>query len=392
LRRTANQHAHDAFEWAWSGVAPDHSSAACTASPLPLTGTSTSFAGAFSRDWAQTNTIGARLYLDPARVYRSSQEMAAAEAALPPDRRIDFVSIVTPNNSHLSAAAPFLERGIHVVCDKPLALNVDEARTLVRMVDETGLVFALTHNYTGYPLVRHARHLVQSGELGAVRKVIVEYLQDWLMVPAEKEGSKQAVWRTNPAEAGIGGAVGDIGTHAFNLLEYVIAEPVTALCADTATFLPDRTLDEDVNALLRLRGGGKGILTVSQVATGEENNLRLRVYGSEGAIVWEQERPNALSIYRYGKARETLTRGHAEYLSAAATTATRVPAGLPEGYLEAFANLYQGIVEAIRCHIEGHPLAMPAYDFPTVRDGLRGMQFVEQIVNSAAAGGAWVVL
>jgi predicted dehydrogenase len=349
-------------------------------------------AGVFSRDWENTKATGARLYLDPGRLYGSFEEMAAAEAALPPDRRIDFVTIVTPNNSHFEPAQAFLEAGFHVVCDKPLALCVKEADRLVRTVEETGLVFALTHNYTGYPLVRHARQLFQSGELGVVRKVIVEYLQDWLMVPLEKDGSKQASWRTNPAESGVGGAVGDIGTHALNLLEYVIGEQVTALCADTATFLPDRTLDEDVNALLRLRGGGKGILTVSQIATGEENNLRLRVYASAGALVWEQERPNSMDIYRHGKARETLTRGHVEYLSAAATTATRVPPGLPEGYLEAFANVYQGIVNAIRCHINGKPLPPSEYDFPTVRDGLRGMQFIEKVVRSAAAGGAWIVL
>ena len=348
--------------------------------------------GVFSRDWENTKATGAQLYLAADRLYKTFQEMAEAEAALPPHRRIDFVTIVTPNNSHVAVAKAFLEAGIHVVCDKPLAISVKEAEDLVRLVEETGLVFALTHNYTGYPLVRHARQLFQSGQLGVVRKVIVEYLQDWLMVPLEKDGSKQALWRTNPAESGVGGAVGDIGTHALNLLEYVIGEPVTALCADTAVFLPDRTLDEDMNALLRLGGGGKGILTISQIATGEENNLRLRVYASQGAVVWEQERPNTLDIYRHGQPRETLTRGHVEYLSAAATTATRVPSGLPEGYLEAFANLYQGIVEAIRCHIDGKPLQPSEYDFPTVRDGLRGMQFIEATVSSAAAGGSWLEL
>ncbi len=269
-------------------------------------------AGVFSRDWSNTQATGAELYLDPARVYRTYEDMAAAEAALPSDRRIDFVVIATPNNAHYGPAMRFLEAGVHVVCDKPLAFSLEEAEVLTRTVERTGLVFALTHNYTGYPLVRHARHLFQSGEMGAVRKVIVEYLQDWLVEPEEKRGSKQAAWRTNPAESGIGGAIGDIGTHAFNLAEYVTCDEVAALCADKSTFLPDRSLDEDVNALLRFRGGGKGVLTVSQIATGEENGLRLRVYASKGAVLWAQENPNYLELYRHGVPRETLSRGRAD--------------------------------------------------------------------------------
>jgi len=225
-------------------------------------------AGVFSRDWSNTQTTGTQLYLDPARLYRSYEDMAAAEASLPADRRIDFVVIVTPNNAHYGPAKAFLNAGFHVVCDKPLSFDLAEAESLAQMVERTRLVFALTHNYTGYPLVRHARHLFRSGELGTVRKVIVEYLQDWLVEPEEKRGSKQAMWRTNPAESGAGGAIGDIGTHAFNLTEYVTGDRVSAIAADKSTFLPDRMLDEDINALLRFRGGGKGVLTVSQIATG----------------------------------------------------------------------------------------------------------------------------
>jgi len=347
-------------------------------------------AGVFSRDWDNTQATGRSLYLHPSRLYRSSDEMAAAEAGRPDSDRIDFVSIVTPNHAHFEAAKAFLEAGIHVVCDKPLALTLEQAEDLARIVDRTGRVFALTHNYTGYPLVRHARHLFQSGQMGTVRKVIVEYLQDWLMEPLEKQGSKQAEWRTNPAESGIGGAIGDIGTHALNLVEYVTGDRVTSVCADLTTFLPERTLDEDVNALLRFRNGGKGVLTVSQIATGEENALRLRVYASKGAILWSQENPNYMELYRHGEPRETLSRGRSEYLAPHAMAATRTPWGHPEGYLEAFANIYGGALDAIRRHVEGTPLPQSEYDFPTVHDGVRGMRFIYASVESARQGGAWV--
>jgi predicted dehydrogenase len=347
-------------------------------------------AGVFSRDFQNTQATGRNLYLDPARLYRTAAEMAAAEAARPSSDRIDFVSIVTPNAAHFAPAKAFLEAGFHVVCDKPLALTLDQAEELARVVGKTGRVFALTHNYTGYPLVRHARHLFRSGQMGTVRKVIVEYLQDWLMEPLEKQGSKQAAWRTNPAESGVGGAIGDIGTHAFNLVEYVTGDPVSRVSADMSTFLPDRRLDEDVNALLRFRNGGKGVLTVSQVATGEENGLRLRVYASKGAILWSQENPNYMEVYRHGHPRETLSRGRSEYLAPSATAVTRTPWGHPEGYLEAFANIYAGAIEAIRRHVDGNPMPPPEYDFPTVHDGVRGVRFIYAAVESAGKDGAWV--
>jgi predicted dehydrogenase len=349
-------------------------------------------AGVFSRDWDRTRLTGEQLYLDPARVYRSYQDMAAAEAKLPPGTRIDFVTIVTQNDAHFAPARAFLDAGFHVVCEKPLAFTLQEAEELARLVEKSALVFALTHNYTGYPLVRQARHLFTSGEMGVVRKVLVEYLQDWLVEPLEKRGSRQASWRTNPSEAGIGGAVGDIGTHAFNLVEYVTGDVVTAVCADKSIFLPDRTLDEDINALLRLKGGGKGVLTVSQIATGEENGLRLRVYGSRGAILWEQENPNYLRLYRHGQPRETLTRGRPEYLAAAAMEATRIPWGHPEGYLEAFANIYIGAIQAIRRHIDGKPMSRAEYEFPTVDDGVRGMRFIYKAIESADGGAVWVTI
>lgn len=346
-------------------------------------------AGCFSRDFENTKLTGEQLYLEPSRCYTTYEEMAKSEAGLSQDQKIDFVSIVTPNHSHFPIAKAFLEAGIHVVCDKPMTYTLEEAGELVSLVEKTGLVFALTHNYTGHPLVRHARELFASGQMGTVRKVIVEYLQDFLMYPHEKEGQKQAVWRVDPSQAGIGGTLGDCGSHALNLLEYITNDQVTQICADKSTFLPDRVLDEDVNVLLRLKNRGKGLLTVSQIATGEENNLRIRIYGSNGAILWEQENPNYLNIYRYGEPRQTLTRASG-YLSVAAQASTRVPTGHPEGYLEAFANIYCGAVEAIRKHLDGEPMKTEQYDFPTVYDGLRGMEFIHKAVESCEKGSVWI--
>ena len=348
-------------------------------------------AGCFSQDPANTRITGEQLYLDPARCYDTAEEMAVAEAKLPEDKRVDFVSIVTPNVSHFAIAKTFLDAGFHVVCDKPMTHTLNEAEELANLVEKSGLVFALTHNYTGHPLVRHARHLFHSGEMGTVRKVLVEYLQDFLMVPHEKLGQKQAAWRVDPAQAGIGGTMGDVGTHCVNLLEYVTGDPITELCADKSTFLPDRTLDEDVNALLRFKGGGKGVLSISQIATGEENGLILRVYASEGAIKWAHENPNYLEVYRYGEPRQTLTRAQG-YLSEPAAASTRIPPGHPEGYLEGFATIYVGVVEAVRRHIDGNPMNTEDYGFPTVYDGLRGMQFIYKTVESCNSGSTWVKL
>jgi predicted dehydrogenase len=346
-------------------------------------------AGCFSRDYGNTRATGKQLYLDPSRCYRSYEEMAEGEAGLPAERRIDFVSIVTPNVSHFPIARAFLQAGFHVVCDKPMTYSLEEARQLVKLVEKTGLVFALTHNYTGTPVVRHVRQMFRRGELGKIRKVIVEYLQDFLAYPHEKEGQKQAVWRVDPKQAGVGGTLGDCGSHALNLMEYMTGDPVAQLCADKSTFLPGRVLDEDVNVLLRLRGGGRGQLTASQIATGEENNLNIRIYTEKAGIRWAQENPNYLRIDWYEKPRQILARGSG-YLSKAAKDATRVPGGHPEGYLEAFANIYCGAVEAIRAYIAGKPLQSEQYDFPTVYDGLRGMLFITRAVESATQGSVWV--
>jgi predicted dehydrogenase len=347
-------------------------------------------AGCFSQDPQKSRQTGKELYLDPARCYDSYEQMAEAEAKLPADRRIDFVTIVTPNVSHFPIAKTFLEAGFHVVCDKPMTYSLEQAEELVKLVDKTGLVFAVTYNYSGYPLVRHARELCRSGELGRVQKVIVEYLQEFLAVPQEKLGSKQAAWRTDPAQAGIAGTMGDVGTHCYHLLEYITGDPVVELCADKCVFMPERRLDEDSNVLLRLKGGGKGVLTISQVAAGEDNGLKIRIYGTKGAVLWAQEYPNDLYVYRVGQPRQILTRGHADYLSPAATAINRLPAGHTEGYLEAFANIYVGAIEAIRRHIDGKPMKRAEYAFPSVEDGRRGMELITKSVQSWEKGSVWV--
>jgi predicted dehydrogenase len=348
-------------------------------------------AGCFSQDFEKTKKTGAELYLDPKRCYSTYAEMAKAEAKLPADKRIDFVSVVTPNKSHFEICEAFLKAGFHVVCDKPVTYTLDEANKLAKLVEKSKLVFAVTHNYTGHPLVRHARELFRSGEMGKVHKVIVEYLQEFLMVPHEKLGQKQAAWRVDPKQSGLGGTIGDIGTHCVNLLEFVTGDPIVELCADKSTFLPGRKLDEDVNALLRFKNGGKGVLIISQVSTGEENGLRLRVYAEKGAVLWKQENPNYLELYRYGQPRQTLSRGQ-DYLSRAAKDATRIPSGHPEGYLEAFATIYDGVTRAIRRYIDGKPMKTAEYQFPTVYDGVRGMEFIYAAVESYKKGAKWVKL
>jgi predicted dehydrogenase len=346
-------------------------------------------AGCFSRDYENTKQTGKELYLDEGRLYESYQEMAEKEAALDEDQRIDFVSVVTPNVSHFPIAKAFLEAGIHVVCDKPMTYSLDEAKQLVRLVEDTGLVFVLTHNYTGYPLVREARKLVADGTIGKVRKVVVQYLQEFLAVPQEKLGMKQAVWRTDPNQSGIGGTIGDIGTHCVNLMEFITQDPISELLADKSTFLPDRELDEDVNALFRFQGGGKGVLAISQVAPGEENGLIIKIYGSEGGLSWAQENPNYMELYKIGEPPKRLGRGNG-YLSDAADEVSRIPAGHPEGYLEGFANIYNGATELIRSYIDGKPVNPRDYLVPNVYDGLRGMQFIYSALDSCDKNSQWV--
>jgi len=341
-------------------------------------------AGAMSSDARIARESAADWLLE--RAYTSYEDMAAAEAA--DGHGIDFVIIATPNDLHLPVARAFLAKGIHVICDKPLALTVDEGEELVRRVEEGRALFALTHSYTGYPAVRQARDMVRGGQLGEIRKAIVEYTQDWLMEPLENRGNKQAAWRTDPARAGIGGCVGDIGTHALNLLEFVTERQVAALCADLSSFVAGRRLDDDANILLRLQGGAKGTLICSQIACGEENRLSLRLYGSEAGLEWHQEEPNTLWHKHAGRPWARLRTGQS-YMGAAAKAATRTPAGHPEGYLEAFANLYRSFMQDVRRVGLGQP---PLRDYPGVHDGLRGLRFVAQAVMSSRAGSVWLGL
>ncbi len=341
-------------------------------------------AGAMSTDPQRAATSAQAWFLK--RSYNSFQEMAEKEAQL--QDGIDFVIIATPNYMHFPVAKTFLEQGIHVVSDKPMSFTLEEAQAEVALVEQSDLIFALTHNYTGYPTVRHARELVRHGVLGDIRKVLVEYVQDWLMDSVEKTGNKQAVWRTDPTKSGISGCIGDIGTHAENLLEFITGVKITSLCADLTTFVEGRALEDDANMLLRLENGGKGILTCSQIAAGEENNLTIRIYGSKAGLEWHQMEPNTLLFKEPGKPQQLLRTG-LPYMSDEAKSATRLPAGHPEGFLEAFANLYKMIVADIRRVEEGNK---PLGGYPTVYDGLRGMQFVTKAVESSRNGSAWVNL
>ncbi|HZF16284.1 MAG TPA: Gfo/Idh/MocA family oxidoreductase [Steroidobacteraceae bacterium] len=341
-------------------------------------------AGAMSSDPKNAAASAAAWFLD--RSYDSCEVMASAEKARADG--IDFVIIATPNHLHCAVARAFLAAGIHVVCDKPLAFTVKEAEDLVRLVERSGRLFALTHNYTGYPAVREARERVRNGELGTIRKVQVEYLQDWLMQPLERTGNKQAEWRTDPARAGLSGCVGDIGTHAESLLEFVSGLRIESLCAELTSFVDGRRLDDDASMLLRLENGAKGTLLCSQVACGEENDLRIRVYGTKGGIEWHQQQPNTLIFKPEGKPWQMLRTGQG-YLSAAARSATRTPAGHPEGYLEAFATLYREFITDIRRAARGES---PAGSYPDVHDGLRGVRFIEKAVESARRGAQWVDL
>jgi predicted dehydrogenase len=342
-------------------------------------------AGALSSD-PEKAAASARTWYLP-RSYDRYQDMAARECALPDG--IDYVIVATPNHLHYPVARAFLEAGIHVICDKPLAFSLPEATALAELVGRGTALFALTHNYTGYPLVRHAREMVRNGALGELRKVQVEYNQDWLMSPLEQQGNKQAEWRTDPARAGLSCCVGDIGTHAANLLEFVTGRAINALCADLSSFVAGRRLDDDANMLLRLEGGAKGTLVCSQVACGEENALTLRLYGSAGGIEWHQQAPNTLIFKPPGSAPWQQLRTGRAGLSAAATEATRTPAGHPEGYLEAFGNIYRSFMADVRCVAAGRP---PKRDYPSAADGVRGLRFVEAAVQSSQAGAVWVSL
>ncbi|MEN0001403.1 MAG: Gfo/Idh/MocA family oxidoreductase [Pseudomonadota bacterium] len=345
-------------------------------------------AGCFSSTAEKSQASGRDLGLDPKRIYDDFTAMAQREARLKDG--IDAVAIVTPNHVHWPAAREFLKRGIHVICDKPLTSTLADAKKLAKAAEASGALFVLTHNYTGYPMVRHARQMVRDGELGDIRLVQAEYPQDWLSEKLEDTGQKQAGWRTDPSQSGAGGSIGDIGTHAFNLAQFISGLALDELAADLDAFVDGRQLDDNAHVMLRWQGGAKGMLWSSQIAPGNENALRIRLYGTKGGIEWAQEDPNYLWHTPLGEPKRLITRGGAGS-GADAGRMTRIPPGHPEGYLEGFANIYTEAAHAIRAMQAGKPIPDDVV-FPTVNDGVQGVAFVDACVRSSKRNGAWVKL
>ena len=341
--------------------------------------------GVFSRDSMKSKASAKELSIENSRAYGAVDEMLKAEALLPENERMQFVTIVTPNYLHFEQSMQVLQHGFHVVCDKPVSLSSDEAKEIAALAKEKLLIFALTHNYTGYPLVKQAREIIRKGELGNIRKVIVEYTQGWLTDAIETEGQKQATWRTDPEKAGISCCLGDIGTHAENLLEYITGLEIDSLCADLNTFVEGRRLDDDASILLRMNNGAKGVLFASQVAAGEENELKIRVYGDLGGLEWLQSSPNELLLKWKTEPMQTMKAGvDKAYLSTKALQASRLPGGHPEGYIEAFANIYKAVADQIN--------GIKNCEYPSIEDGIRGMVFLEKAVESSHKGSIWLTL
>jgi predicted dehydrogenase len=344
--------------------------------------------GAFSSNPDLSLESGKELGLPEDKCYGSYIQMIETEAKLPLDERMDFVSIVTPNHAHFAPAMLALENGFHVVLDKPMTLTLAEAKLLEQKVKETGLYLCLTHTYAGYPMVKQARNMVAENLLGSIRKIMVEYPQGWLSTDFEKEGNKQAAWRTDPSKSGISGCMGDIGTHAAHLAEYISGLKITQLCADINTVVAGRRLDDDGNVLLKFDNGANGILVASQIAAGEENSLKIKVYGEKGGLEWHQMEPNTL-VVKWLDAPVQLYRTGNGYLSAMAAFNTRVPSGHPEGYLEAFGNLYKNFALTLQSKLEGKEPTANMLDFPTVTDGVRGMAFIENVIASGKSTQKW---
>ena len=347
--------------------------------------------GAFDINPARSLRMGRELFLDRKRVYRDYREMIEKELKLPVGERFDFVTVCTPNNWHFPIAKDLLKAGFHVMCEKPMTINVKEARELQQLVRKTRRVFGLMHNYTGYPMVKLARDIARSGELGAVRKIVVQYPQGWLATALERTGQMQASWRTDPKQSGASGCGGDIGTHAENLAEYITGLKMTYLNAELTTFVKGRKLDDDCNCIVRYNNGAKGMLHASQVSIGEENNLAIWVYGETGGLEWHQEHPNYLYIKRINGPVEVWRRGN-PYIgekSPAAARATRLPSGHPEAFFEAMANIYHNFADTVRASITRQKPDPMALDFPNVNDGLRGMLFLESLVASAKSNRKW---
>ena len=349
--------------------------------------------GAFSSSPRKSKASGKDFFLPAKRCYGTFQEMIEKEKQLPEGERMDFVSIVTPNHMHFPPAKMALENGFHVLSDKPATFDLKEAKTLEKLVKQTKCLYGLTHNYTGYPLVKEARDMIAAGKLGKIRKVVVEYPQGWLATRLEASGQKQADWRTDPKRSGAAGCIGDIGTHAENLAEYITGLKIKELAADITTFVKGRKLDDDGNVLLRFTNGAKGVLHSSQISVGEENNLNIRVYGETGGIEWHQNEPNTMHVKWLDQPMQVFRTANG-YLGANAAAATRTPASHPEGYLEAFANIYVNFANHIRAKQERRKLVKddPALDYPKIQDGIRGMAFIEAVVKSSKNNARWTKL
>ncbi len=334
---------------------------------------------------------GRSLFLDENRIYLNYEEMIKKESQLPADKRIDFVTIVTPNFAHFAPAMMALDHGFNVVIEKPIAFSLDEAKQLKQKVDETGLILCLTHTYSGYPMVKQARAMMHDGVLGKIRKVWVEYPQGWLSKLSEREGNAQAAWRTDPKKSGKAGSMGDIGTHAAHLAEYITGLQITHLCADLNILVEGRALDDDGNVLLKFNNGAAGVLMASQVAAGEENALKIRVYGEKGGIEWAQHEPNTLLVKWLDAPTQILRAGgnYGDRLSTYATSNCRTPGGHPEGYLEAFGNIYKNFAQTLSAKIDGRQASKENLDFPSVEDGIRGMAFIDNVVASSNSEKKW---
>jgi predicted dehydrogenase len=334
---------------------------------------------------------GEALFLPKERTYLTFDEMIKKEAALPADQRIDFVTIVTPNFAHFAPAMMALDHGFHVVIEKPITFSMEEAKQLKQKLDETGLILCLTHTYSGYPMVKHAKAMVKEGKLGKIRKVWVEYAQGWLSKLSEREGNAQAAWRTDPKKSGKSSVMGDIGTHAAHLAEYITGAKISDVCAELNTMVEGRLLDDDGSVMLKFDNGAKGVLMASQVAAGEENNLKIRIYGEKGGIEWMQHEPNTLHVKWLDQPAQVLRAGgnYGAHLSSTAIQSCRTPGGHPEGYLEAFANIYRNFALTLGCKIDGTTPTAEILDFPGIEDGLRGMAFIDNVVASSQSDKKW---
>ncbi|MFW5843678.1 MAG: Gfo/Idh/MocA family protein [Spirochaetota bacterium] len=352
-------------------------------------------AGCFSQDFEKTKLLGRQLGIEAGRLYPTFEAMVTAESELDVDSRIDFVAVLTPNHTHLPIAQAFLKAGFHVLCDKPVTATLEEALQLKQVVDESGRLFGITYNYPGSAMIREARRLIAEGAIGELRRVVVEYFQGWLSRPLEQERHKQADWRTDPVRAGVGGSLGDIGTHALNLLEYVTGDRVAQVAAECTSFGPGRLLDDDASVLIRMSGGARGTLSVSQIAAGERNNLSIRLYGTEGHLTWRQEEPDVLIRGFVEGPPQRLYRG-SPGLGPEASALARIPPGHPEGFLEAFANVYRSFAKAV-AHAAYPPVSLPGSVthapegvYSSIEAGVRGLLFATRVVESSKQGGGWV--